>query len=877
MIGKTLAHYTVSSLLGKGGMGEVYRARDTKLGRDVAIKMLPEDMSSDPDRLARFEREARTLASLQHPNIASVYGLEDYQGQRFLVMELVEGADLASRLAAGPIGQDEALEIFRGLAGGLAEAHHCGIVHRDLKPANIMLTPGGAVKILDFGLARAYTGDLSTSSDPSFSPTITAAMTKAGVILGTAAYMPPEQARGRAVDHRADIWALGVVLYEMLTGIRPFDGETTTDVLASVVKSDPDLDALPAGCSPAAKRVLERCLRKDPRQRLDSAADAVLDLDEGSEAPAPAQGRSLMSVLPWAATGLLAVILVLVMATSGSQPPSAMVETRTFDLQMPANAYNAGGYHPIVSPDGKWVATVLSDSLDTTGILLRSLETGQQEFLADVKGDFPFWSPDSRYLGFFQDGTMRKYHLESGTVQIITDYTLGSARGAAWAPDGTILYSPGSNSGLYRVDGEGGSPVQVTTLDSTMVDGSHRWPRFLPDGRRFVFTIWSNVKEERSDGGGIFLGSLDGDSPVRLLRDFSSAEVSPTGHLLFHRNGRLMAVNFDLTGGRIQGEPFLANEAVSFSSSNGSVGASVSNSGQLFICEDISGSYARFGWMDQTGDVRQILDKEVPIIEDVTMAPDQRHFAAELLDEVGSVEIWIGDLERQSLMRLSRFDNDCFTPRFSPDSREVIYGVGTISGYTIVRHEISGAKDAQVVLAPQGFDYIVPTHWFAPDQVLVVENSDASDGAGIMLLDLQSGDKTPLLMADYRQAEPSMSPDGKWLAYTSEESGRPEVYLRNWPELDSKWQVSREGGHTPSWTGTGDRLHFRSIVGREIRVVDFQAVQGEPVLSLPRPVMTLPREVQNLSPNTDHTAFLVSLGGSRASLPPTRVKTGWMH
>jgi serine/threonine protein kinase len=836
--GDILAHYEVRAPLGKGGMGEVFLATDTKLGRDVALKLLPADFANNAERVARFKREAQVLASLNHPNISAIYGLEQDKGKRFLVMELMEGQDLSARLKSGRIPEDEAVEIIRRIADGLNAAHRKGIVHRDLKPANVMITPDGTVKILDFGLARAYTDDVEEGSDPTFSPTITAAMTQAGTILGTAAYMAPEQARGKQVDNRADIWAMGTILFEMLSGRRLFEGETISDVLASVIKIEPDLEALPAGTSPQVRRMLERCLQRDPRKRLHSAADAALVLDEEVVEAAPAT-TTRRSILPWILAGMLVVVLAVDWLKPSSGPKE--VELRHYDLQLPVEARSEADYVPRVSPDGKWLVVTLGDSLHRPRLYMRSLETGKESYIENTTGAaFPFWSPDSRFLGFFQGGKMRSLHLESGTIQLVTSSEENLARGGAWSVDGKILFSPGSNNGLLLVDAEGGKTTVVTVLDSTMVDGSHRWPAFLPDGRRFVFTQWSNVANERAQIGGIYLGDLTGGEPRRLLRDVSAAVVSLSGHILFHRNERLMAVTFDIDSGEITGEPML------------------------------------LGWYGRDGQPLGTFTEVLPLSFEFHLSRDGGHYSVEVLDDEGSVQIWVGDIERGSVARLSRFDSDCWGAIFSPDGREVIYGVQFMDGGALFRHGITGARDPELVLEfEDNVRFLIPNQWFGPEQVLVERMDSSNNAGGIFLLNLQDKKMTPLLVDDFDQGFAVLSPDGHWLAYMSEESGTPEIYVRNWPDLESKWQVSREGGIRPHWSDDGAELIFASENELEIKAVDFSVDNGEPVISIPSVITTLGSNILQFSNAGDHQKYLMGISEADLVLPPVKVLVGW--
>ena len=877
--GTMLVHYRVEELIGKGGMGEVYRARDTKLSRDVALKILPPEFAEDGDRLARFEREAKVLASLHHPNIASIFGFEHGEECTFLVMELVDGEDLAEILRQGPLSVDDAVDIARQIAEGLEEAHEKGVVHRDLKPANVKRSSDGKVKVLDFGLARAFSGQTATEEDVSSAPTMTAAMTQVGTVLGTAAYMSPEQARGKEVDRRADIWAFGVVLFEMLSGRQVFAGETASDTLAGILKSDPEWDRLPDDLPFQVERVLRRCLAKDPRQRLRDIGEARVRLDDpdsesmmfsGPMAAVKDSGWNPGRLLPWV---LLSVALIVGAVGWFSRPSAPKREARQYELQLLKGESIAYSYRPVVSPDGRWVAAALPDTLGELSLHLRSLETGDQEQVANTRSsEFPFWSPDSKYLGFFQEGYLRKLHVESGSVQVVSTEVRGLARGGAWSGAGQILFAPGANDGLLLVDSENGPTRPVTAVDSTMADGSHRWPVFLPDGRRFLFTVWSNVLDERAEKGGIFLADLNGGEPRRILRDVSAVVYVHPDHLLFHRNGRLMAVAFDPQTGQVQGDPVLVSKSVGFQSSNGLVSASANERGDIFVGTHVPENRVELAWVGRDGQVQGVTSGDLPLAFGLDLAPDGRHYAVGRLDDVGSVEIWIGDTERGSMARLSRFENDCFGASFSPDGREVIYGVQTLIGSALYRHDISGALDPVLVLELNTADVdATGRHWFAADRILVDIIDSATKDWGIHVLDIGTGVLTPVLVNDFDQQSPRMSPDGNWLAYQSSESGIPEVYVRNWPQLDRKWQVSRDGGVVPHWSDDGAELMFVSARRREVMAVDFVVENGEPRISLPLQAMSLPQSVDTFAYGGDHQRFLAGLGSRLASVPPIKV------
>lgn len=875
MIGKSFAHYEIVEQVGAGGMGAVYRARDKRLDRDVAIKVIPAAMAQDAERIARFQREAKTLASLQHPNIGAIYGFEDIDDVRFLVMELVEGKDLAAHLENGPLPEEDAIEIIRQVAAGLNEAHRNGIIHRDLKPANIMLTSEGVVKVLDFGLARANTSDSESLNDPGLSPTITAAMTQAGTILGTAAYMAPEQARGKNVNHRADIWALGTIFYELLTGRRLFVGETTTDVLASVIKIAPDLNDLPAETSPSVRKMLNRCLQRDPRRRLDSAADAILELDEEVADQAAAPEPTGRRIAPWIPVGISLLILAFAWFNKGSEPQPGF--RQEYDLTLPEHTESDFGYSPIVSPDGRWVAVSLRDSMRTLQILLHSLETGTHSYVNNsTDGAWPFWSPDSRYLGFFTSGAMKKLHLESGVVSVVTQEVGFSPRGGAWLDDGRILFAPGTNTGIMLIDANGGTTSRVTTVDSTMVDGSHRWPQALPDGKHFIFTQWSNVQSGRSQKGGIYLGSLDETEPRELLRDISGSFFSPHGKLFFYRSGKLMAVDLDAAAGKVTNEPQVVAESFLFRSTSGYLGASVNAKGDVFYNPANYDTDFQLMRVGRDGEATPGLSVETSLVVGLALSPDGNRYSIGLLSNEGSVQIWVGDMSRNSQARLSRFDNDCWGTTFSPDGKEVMYGVQSDKGGLLYRHQVSGAQPAEIVAEFSSYvEYKNAGHWFTTDQALISRPDETTGVQTIRLLDMNTKEITPILVNNFDQLDPRLSPDEKWLAYVSNESGSPEIFIRDWPDLKNKWQVSREGGTSPHWNQAGTEILFSASKHREIRGVDFSVVNGKPILSLVKVVTPLRRGTRFIAHSVDHQEYLAGALADEMTTLPIRVLLNW--
>ncbi len=603
-----LGHYEITGAIGAGGMGEVFRARDTKLGRDVAIKVLPTVFAQDPERLARFRREAHVLASLNHPYIAAIHGLEESDGKPFLVLELVEGEELAERMKRGPVPMEEALLVAKQIAEALEEAHEHGIVHRDLKPANVKLTPEGKVKVLDFGLAKAYAGEAAGQSgaDLSQSPTLARTGTQAGVILGTAAYMSPEQARGKAVDKRADIWAFGVVLFEMLSGKRLFAGDTVSDVLAAVLKTEVDLAALPDEAPPALRRLIGRCLDRQPKDRLRDIGEARVALERLAtgaepEADQPARpGRGAMSTRwPWAiaaAATLVALALWLAGRNASAPAPAATVR---FDLAWPGGAFSesADSAYFDLSPDGRWLVMVAQGQL-----FVRALDSVASRPLSGTEGaTYPFWSPDGAWVGFFAGGELRRIARDGGLAQRLCDAP--DARGGAWSPEGTIVFSDRLGGfGLSRVGDQGGKPIPLPRVPSSGGASNDRYPQFLPDGRHFIFTYLTGSPE----AAGVYVGDLSETPPLRVLDGTDHALFAPAttpgepGHLLFRREEVLMARPFDALRLRFVGELFPVAERVGLSGNTGHGAFAVSASGVLAHSE-LSRENEVLTWLDRSG------------------------------------------------------------------------------------------------------------------------------------------------------------------------------------------------------------------------------------------------------------------------------------
>ncbi|HPF69163.1 MAG TPA: protein kinase [Candidatus Krumholzibacteria bacterium] len=873
---KSLAHYDVSTLLGRGGMGEVVRARDTRLGREVALKLLPESFVGDPERQARFEREARLLALLQHPNVATVYGLERDGGRQFLVMELVEGEDLARRLARGPLPLDDAVAVAAQIAAGLEEAHERGIVHRDLKPGNVMLTADGKVKILDFGLARAFLGDDGEDGDASNSPTLTAAMTGAATILGTAAYMSPEQARGRPVDRRADIWALGVILYEMLSGQRLFAGETISDTLAAVLRQDVDLGALPGAVPPGLRRLIARCLERDPRRRLRDAGEARIALeDPGLLAPgaaaAPAGGRGRAPL--W----LTAIVVVAagVAALAWQFKPQPERPVRRFELGVESNQdVDPAAPALAISPDGTRIAWVGGGR-----VWIRILsEDAARAVEGSENAEVACWSPDSDWLAFAVGRILWKVPADGGHPQRVGDIggTPGAAGGAAWLPDGRIYVTTGDR-GVVALAAAGGKPDSVVTVDLEVEQDLHHVAP-LPGGG-LVFVI------HRLDGINSLGVWRDGERKIilRLPGEYLRHPCwSPTGHILYSQNEAqpgLWALPFDADRLEATGDPFFL--------STGSNKPTVAADGTLvYVAYGGQLQEHELVLLDRQGRDVHLFGKRHSLWPFPAITPQADLAAAVVREDAGVWDLWVFD-DRGAAVRMTDdpAEEDC--PILTADGRYVIYGAGNAGDWRMMRSAVDGTGEAELLRGP---DQPLPPHYYAtnpslsPDGRSLIYAAKGLEGSqDIVMMPLDADCRPagePQIVIGTKAAEMggALSPDGRFLAYMSDVTGRYEVYVAQFPSGAGRRQVSVDGGQWPQWRSDGRELCYAG--DDSLRSVTIEL--GERVLiGEPRGLFVLPRTAQSLftglregfGMTPDARTFLVTRVGSddRGDQPRARI------
>ena len=810
LIGQNLSHYRVTAALGAGGMGDVYRATDTKLGRDVAIKVLPAELAQDPERLARFEREARLLASLNHPNIAHVYGFEsatlpDGSAGHFLAMELVPGEDLAERLKRGPIPVDEALAFARQIAEALEEAHAKGIVHRDLKPANVKVTPEGKVKVLDFGLAKAFAGDAAAgwSGDLSQSPTLAHTGTQAGIILGTAAYMSPEQARGRAVDKRADIWGFAVLLFEMLTARRPFGGETVSEILAAVIKDEPSFEALPAGLPPAVRGVLRRCLVKDPVLRLHDIADARILLEDAKREP-EALGAAKARAPRWreAVAWLLAVAGITVAAAlawnrSASRPAEPVTR---FTITLPNDQPMAFTDMPTLalSPDGRKLAFALSGAAAQTIIHLRSFDQPDAQPIPGTEGgSSPFFSADGASLGFFADARLKTVPLVGGPAQSLASAANG--RGGFWEPDGSILFSPEYDTGLWRVPSTGGVAQKVVLPEMEKGERTYRWPDLLPGGRAVLITVGSLDSPNDYDKARIVAYSFATGERRLVVDGANMARFVPPGTLVYARAGVLYAVAFDPDRLEVTGQARPVLEGVAGDVSSGAAYFAVAPDGTLAVVRG-AGSRAsrRLTLVDRKG-----VTTNVPLtargFRHPRFSPDGTRLAFTVGSGTGlgnDADVWVYSLASGSLSRLT-FGGNIY-PAWSPTGDRIAYLRGDDQAVVARPADGTGTEEE---LKRGAIETLLPGSWSKDGRTLAV--TDVGSAQEILLL--TPGEDPRLLEKD--ASAPAFSPDGRWIAYTSPASGDANVFVRS-ASGEGQWQVSSEIAGQPRWSGDGRELFF---------------------------------------------------------------------
>jgi Tol biopolymer transport system component len=788
-------------------MGEVYRARDTKLGRDVALKILPDAFATDPERLARFEREAKTLAALNHPNIGAIFGFEESDDIKALVLELVAGPTLADRITQGPIPLDEALPLAKQIAEALEAAHEKGVIHRDLKPGNIKITPAGVVKVLDFGLARAVPGSGELAAKPSLSSVLSD--TRAGVIVGTAAYMSPEQAQAKPVDRRSDIWAFGCVLYEMLTGKRAFDGESVPDILSRVLQREPDWTFLPTGLPTRIRELLELCLEKNIKKRRQSAGDVRIDIEQalkGSREDArvrPTQSARSQR-LAWIVAALFAVFGVLAIVWSlrrATERPEMRVQIVT---PTPAGAY-------ALSPDGRHIAFVASGSL-----WLRAVDTTDAQPIAGTDGaDGPFWSPDSRSIAFFVSGKLFRVEIAGGPPRLLTNAP--SPRGGTWNADGTILFGTAS-SPLMRVAASGGDPTAVTRIDPPQT--IHGVPYFLPDGRHFVF--YANAPQSMA---GTYLGSLDGQESKRLTETGSRAEFLQPDLLVYLWEGALIGRRLDIRRAELIGDPVTIADP---EPNNVIANFSVSASGHVAYRMSAG---TRLTWFDRSGSPLGVVGEPRMGAGYPELAPNEQRVA---IVRGLNADIWLIDLVRGGLTRLTTDAKDDLPSVWSPDGTRLAFASDRTGVYNLYVKQSNGLGQDKRLRESSNFN--VPQDWSRDEKFLLYYEITRTTARDLWALDMTGIDRKPLIVANTVSDERTgqFSPDSHWVVYETNATGRNEIVVQSFPEPVDKLQVSSGGGIQPRWSADGKELYY---IGSDRKLMAVSVTSRGNTLAITKPVV----------------------------------------
>jgi eukaryotic-like serine/threonine-protein kinase len=876
--GVRLGPYEILEAIGAGGMGEVYRAKDTRLDRTVAIKILPAHFSCDPVRKQRFEREAKTVSSLNHPHICVLYDVGSQDGHDYLVMECVEGETLARRLERGPLPLEQVLKYGMQIADALDKAHRSGVVHRDLKPNNIMLTPTGA-KLLDFGLAKAA-GPLSTAV------TLTAAtrnspVTEQGAIVGTFPYMSPEQVEGKELDARSDLFSLGAVLYEMLTGQRAFPGNSQLSVASAILEKEPaPISTVKPMTPPALNHAIRRCLAKDPEERWQTARDLALELkwfaESAGQAAAPAVGvetqktGAWLSLLPWVLCGVLAAgLLAGAMWWRGGKNTA---QTSYFSAPFPFP-----GRDMAVAPNGHTVAVVaLRESARTNVLWLYEVGGREARSLRATEGaSFPFWSPDGKSLAFFADGKLKKVDIVGGPVQAICEAPSG--RGGTWNEDGVIVFTPSANliDGLYQVPASGGTPTQITVPDASREENSHRWPMFLPDGKHFLY-LAANLSGSGKTEDAIYVGALDSKEKKFVTRATGNAAYAAPGYLLYYREKTLFAQRFDADKGELSGEavPLLTDVAylprirrVAYAASDGGVLVAQSGSGV---------SLSRLVWYDRKGNEMGGAGKP-DVYANVALAPNGKTVALDKVD-MGSqnTDVWTYDLQRDTMKRLTFDPAIDSTAVWSPDGTRLLFASNRGHHFGLYVKNADGAEEEKL-LALEASNKVdkYPSDWSRDGKYILYESGQGLWIAAIPELKTRVFVNEPATVKNGQ-----FSPDGRWVAYTSNESGKWEIYVTSFPEGRGKWQLSSDGGTQPRWRGDGRELFFLASDGKIMAVpvtagANFDA--GAPVTLFqanPRELVASSERV-TYDVTKDGQRFLINTQVKNAETQPMSVILNW--
>ncbi|HUM01215.1 MAG TPA: protein kinase [Thermoanaerobaculia bacterium] len=866
--GTRLGPYEIVSPIGAGGMGEVYKARDTRLDRTVAVKILPTRFSEDAEMKQRFEREAKAISALTHVNICALYDVGTYEGTEYLVMEHLEGQTLAERLADGALPPDLLLKVSIEIAAALGSAHHAGIIHRDLKPGNVMLTKSG-VKLLDFGLAKAALPPVKSSSATSLPTEMPRAITQQGTILGTFHYMAPEQLEGKDADARSDIFSFGAVLYEMATGRKAFEGKSQAALISAILKDEPaPVSAVAPMTPPALDRVVKTCLAKDPEDRFQTAHDIGLQLqwiaEGGSQVglPAPvAKRRKSREKLAWGLAAAAAVAAVILGIGFVRRTPARPRLIR-FEIANPEGITTIDA--PRISPDGRHLAFNAIDSSGKSRIWVRALNALAAQPLTGTEGTTrPFWSPDSRFIAFFAEGKLKKIEVSGGPAQKICDAPRGSD--GSWSSEGVILYDGTAIDPIYRVSAAGGAPVVAVKAEASRKETQVAWPEFLPDGRHFLYMATG----QKADDNAYRIGSLDSNETTLLAPAQTLVTYSPPGYLLFVRDKTLVAQPFDAKALKTTGEPVPLAEHIG-TDSVGLARFSVSRDGTLVYRTGESGD--KFIWVDRSGKEGETVG-DPGDYHNPAFAPGGDRLAFDLGDpRSGKPDIWVRDLKRGVSSRFTFGVGNAFCPLWSPDGRRMAYTVGD----DLFEKGVEGQGEEKPLLKSDELKFACD--WSRDGRYIAFCSQGKETGWDIWVLPTFGDLKpVPFLKTQFLELMPVFSPDGRFLAYQSNESGRQEVYVQSFPGPGGKWQISTAGGTEPHWRADGRELYYRAP-GQKVMAVDVQTGNGvtagtPQLLFQGRFDMSLARS--RFLPTADGRRFLTVAPLGREAMTPTTVVLNW--
>ena len=885
--GTKLGPYEIVAPLGAGGMGEVYRAKDTRLDRIVAIKVLPSHLSENPEARQRFDREARTISSVNHPNICTLYDVGHQDGTDYLVMEYLEGETLADRLRRGPLPFDQVLKYGIEICDGLEKANRSGVVHRDLKPGNVMLTKAGA-KLMDFGLAKASVAS-PVVTDSALTSGLTATLTTPpgshpltaqGTVVGTFQYMSPEQVEGKEADARSDIFALGALLYEMATGKRAFEGKTAASAMAAVLERDPaPISSLQPATPLAFDRLVRTCLAKDPDDRWQTAHDVKLQLKQiaqgGSQTSAQAISAAAIPAAPsrrhgslwaWAVAAILGVIAAaaLIMASIANQKPQSILRVEInppAKMQFNLSGDNAGP--AMISPNGRYIV-FSANGVGGTQLYLRPLDTTASHALPGTEnGVFPFWSPDSHSIAFFTNDKLKRMEIDGGTPVTICDSVLG--RGGSWSQDGTIVAALSYNAGISRVPAAGGVPTPVTAIDNVKYS-SNRWPDFLPDGKHFLYLAINHNAPASADTA-VFVATVDGKENRLLFHNLSNA-IYVSGHLLFQRENSLMAQAFDASSAKFTGDPETLSENVQYDAGLWRSNLSASDQGMMLYATGPTAGIEALTWFDRTGKVLGTVGEQGGFY-DVDLSPDEKKLA--VVDaNTSTATIWIHDLDSKLKTRLSFSPGTHRTPIWSPDGKEIAFASRQQTGISV--KTIAGTEPETLLLSSPTPLYQGVADWSRDGRYLMIERGPGADQQLWIVPMFGDHQPFPYTKSSMQESGGSFSPDGRWVAYMTNETGRPEIFVAPFPWTGAKWQGSNGGGADARWRADGKEIYYFDFTGIAAVEVDgtgseFKVGGGKPLFHLAARGLT-----REYAPSRDGQRFIAIAPSEGASQSLTLVQ-----